>query len=282
MRRMSGQKTGAAFFYAQKEAAIYDETVELTQPLYCLLHTTMLDLLRYHFDAWDGDRAGQVRGAILDAGCGTGAEGMAVLTAFPNIHLVAVDFSQRMLDKFRSKLVSRFGPSNFKERCSIVRADLLGQKATADAMHDLIANRYGSVAYRAVVTAFTLHHLTYNQKKLLYHRFYDVLEPGGLFLNGDLFSYRSSLLAQCSHRHGERWIVKQFTHPDPDLKPKAAALGERRGELLKLWLNHLRIYNKPLPVEDFQGEAALLNDIGFAQVGCPFRYFQAGILWARK
>jgi hypothetical protein len=36
------------FFYAEQEAGMYNETIQLVVPQYDLMHQSMLDLLKYH------------------------------------------------------------------------------------------------------------------------------------------------------------------------------------------------------------------------------------------
>jgi tRNA (cmo5U34)-methyltransferase len=272
------------FFYAEEEVDLYDDLVELTQPLYWLLHSTIVDLLAYYFDASEGRSQNPGRPVILDAGCGTGAEGLAALKTFPDVHLVALDLSQRMLEKFREKLVRLCGLDSKQHRCRLVAADLLSPDTEPDKLLALLPAGAANGAYDVVVTAFTLHHFSLHEKRGLYRRFCSILKPGGLLVNGDLFAFESPTLSRVARHHEEHWIWKQFTEPNPEYAAKAGGLGRRRLELRDAWLKHLRDDNRPLPIEGdhVSGEADVLKEIGFSEVGCPFRYFQAGILWARK
>ena len=72
MARFLDKQKQMAFFYAEQDAACYDDTVELTQPFYWQFHDTIVDLFRYHFDAWTTERAAAVGCSVLDVGCGTG------------------------------------------------------------------------------------------------------------------------------------------------------------------------------------------------------------------
>lgn len=295
MKKLTDDQKQEAFFYAEEEASLYDDTVELTQPKYLQLHDTMIELLEYYFDDVDKKRADEVQCCILDAGCGTGMEGLAVLKTFPNIHIVAIDFSQPMLDEFQKKTIHHIGQESFDQRCTFVYADLMGAETNVDRLRSFLPAQYQSSGYRAVITALALHHLTLNEKKQLYRRFYEILEPGGLFLNGDLFSYQSQTLTLYAQQHIENWNIRQFTNPEPQYKNSVGAIADKREYLLKTWLDHLRRFNIPQAIESprpelktskgdglVSGESDLLYDIGFSEVGCPFQYFQGGILWAKK
>ena len=57
------------YFYASDdEAATYDLTVELTQPLFGIIHSTVTDLLKLHFDSPHVQAAGRNSVRILDIG----------------------------------------------------------------------------------------------------------------------------------------------------------------------------------------------------------------------
>ena len=44
---------------------------------------------------------------VLDAGCGTGRDGAALLERWPDVHLIGVDGSQRMIEQARQRLSDR-------------------------------------------------------------------------------------------------------------------------------------------------------------------------------
>ena len=294
MAKLSEEYKRDAFFYAQnQEAQFYDDVIELSQPNYRQAHSTLIDLLRYHFDAWDPDRCAAVHGTILDAGVGTGAEGLETLATFPNVRLVGVDLSAAMLDRFRQNYQVRFGTPAEAERCILICEDLFGEWACESAFRELLPSSERSSGYRAVITAFALHHYNSAEKEHLYRQFHSVLEPGGLLLNADLFTYEAPDLARYASDDIENWNIRQFSAAAPSLSQKLEAFGQRPQEICEFFLRHIREYNTPLPVESDliaaddslsgqPGELQLLRKAGFRQVGCPYRCFQCGILWGRK
>jgi SAM-dependent methyltransferase len=288
---MKGVSKERAFFYAEEEAATYDVAAQLTQPQYHLLHSAMVELLAYHFRK---KPPRTVRGSILDLGCGTGVEALGVAAAFPEVTVVAVDFSQPMLDVCAKEFQRQYGARS-PERCKLARIDLLGEDATGPSFLRLLPSKPRPRTYLAVITAFTFHHFTMTQKRRLYLAVFDILAPGGLFLNGDLFLHQSKTLAGVVLEHTERWIERQFSDPNAEFAKNARALGARTLELKEKWLEHVRRYNCPTPMEGpswaaqerrnvgaATGDVETLRQVGFAEVGCPFRYFQEGIVWARK
>jgi SAM-dependent methyltransferase len=275
------------------EAEIYDDTVEFTQPFYGQFHDVIIDLLKYHFESWDQDRAKLVNCVILDVGCGTGIEGIRILETFSSIHLVALDFCQPMLEMFERKLVARYGSDEWRRKCTMALIDILDEELKPSNVLSFLPR--DSADLQAIVTAFALHHYTAEEKLRAYRLFYDLLPPSGLFVYGDLFSYESPTLTSYAQLHEERWILDSFSNPHEEVKLRHGVMAKSAEELRTLWIEHLRKYNIPLPIENswtspmltgdeasIGSEVNLLRTAGFAEIGCPYRYFQAGVIWARK
>jgi SAM-dependent methyltransferase len=107
-------------------------------------------------------------GRFLDLGAGAGAFAELVMRAHPASTGVLVDFSEPMIAAAQGRLVPYAG------RWEYVTGDLSQAAWTAA----LPAGRYD-----AVVSAFCIHHLPDERKRALYREAYDLLAPGGLFLN---------------------------------------------------------------------------------------------------
>lgn len=101
---------------------------------------------------------------ILDIGAGSGLELEEVYRRFPRVQVTAVDISQGMLEHLRE----RFPDRDIK----IVAGDYF----TAD---------FGSEPYDAVITSMSLHHWKPDEKRRLYPRFFEVLKPGGTYIEND-------------------------------------------------------------------------------------------------
>jgi len=285
----------AKYFYAEDEAQLYDATIRLSQPQYDILHQTLLDLLRYHFSAFSEKESSEVSGHILDLGCGTGMEGLGVLEAFPNIRLIAIDSSDKMIVVFKKKGIRLMGEEAFSRRCELIEMDVREKGFAADGLKPFITRDDGSEKFKAVISVVALHHLTFEEKEKVYTTIHAVLEPGGLFLNGDLYSYQSLKLRQYAQDHIEKYNILKFSNPDISLNDVSGLTKNDLERILQLYLKHLREENRPLPIEvikkdnersgnipNYDSEAQLLRQIGFSEVECPYRYFQGGIIWAMK
>jgi SAM-dependent methyltransferase len=100
---------------------------------------------------------------VLDLGSGDGRLLGLVKMARPDVHAVAVDFSDTMLGRLRERFSS-------DSRVEVLAHDL------NDPLSDL-------GRFDAVVSSFAIHHLAHERKRALYAEVYGLLAPGGLFLN---------------------------------------------------------------------------------------------------
>jgi len=262
------------------------------------MHETIIELLKCHFRVTQHVEPDQANGSILDAGSGTGAESIRVMKEFPNLAVVAIDLCKPMHREFHKNLKAVFGPSfsiNSSQRWVLIEGDILGREGSQDSLRDFLPVNEQGTGYKAVITTFTIHHLKAAEKRQAYRQFYDVLEQGGVMINGDLFTYQSPDLRAFANDFDVRWIMRQFENPEPQFKEAASIRKAKRRELSKLWLRHYKRDNILDAIEggkeggnsssaepNLRGQAGMLRDIGFRQVGNPFRFWQVGILWARK
>jgi SAM-dependent methyltransferase len=114
-------------------------------------------------------RGGRQVHRFCDLGAGDGGLAELVMDTFPGSTGVLVDFSEPMLAAAKRRLAGK------EERWQIVRGDL-----SAPAWRDGLPS---GDRYDAVVSRLAIHHLPDERKRALYREAFDLLEPGGLFLN---------------------------------------------------------------------------------------------------
>jgi SAM-dependent methyltransferase len=107
---------------------------------------------------------------FCDLGAGDGGLAELVMDAHPGSTCVLVDFSEPMFAAAETRLASK------RDRCELVRGNL-GDPGWRDAL----PSRDGR--FDAVVSRLCIHHLPDERKRALYREVFDLLAPGGLFLN---------------------------------------------------------------------------------------------------
>ena len=106
---------------------------------------------------------------FVDLGCGDGVLSAAILAEHPHARGIAVDLSDTMLDAARQQLQTH------ASRIEFVRADFSQRDWSSKVA------RVGP--FDAVVSAFAIHHLADIRKRELYAEIFDLLLPGGMFIN---------------------------------------------------------------------------------------------------
>jgi L-threonylcarbamoyladenylate synthase len=131
---------------------------------------TYLTMIREDIPIYDRfqDELAQASGTgarrVLELGVGTGETASRLLARHPDAELVGIDESGSMLDMARSRLPS--------ERVALQVGQL--QEPLPDGPFDLVAS------------ALCVHHLRGPEKRDLFRRIHDELEPGGRFVLADV------------------------------------------------------------------------------------------------
>jgi len=100
---------------------------------------------------------------LLDLGCGTGLELSRLFDKYPDMQVTGVDLSPKMLEQLRMK----FPDKTFQLIC--------GSYFDTDF----------SNGYDVVLSTYSLHHFSAEEKGMLYRKIYAALNFGGVFLLGD-------------------------------------------------------------------------------------------------
>jgi putative AdoMet-dependent methyltransferase len=145
------------------------------------------DPIRAGYDAlldWVSGHPGVVAaGRILDLGSGTGNLSLR-LNGFQK--LVCVDISEKMLEIARQKMAHLAA-------VEFVQSDLLGYFD-------------GRPSFDAIISTYAIHHLTEDEKRLLFQKIYDSLEVGGAAVFGDLMF---------ADKTDEERLRRKFAENDP-------------------------------------------------------------------
>jgi tRNA (cmo5U34)-methyltransferase len=114
-------------------------------------------------------RGGRHVRRFVDLGAGDGGFAEMLLDLYPESSGVLVDFSGPMLAAAKQRLAGKPG------RWEIVNGDL-----ASPGWRDGLTDRE---QFDAVVSRLAIHHLPDERKQALYAEAYELLEPGGIFLN---------------------------------------------------------------------------------------------------
>jgi len=192
---------------------------------------------------------------VLDLGTGDGLLLATVLDAYPDTDGIGLDFSPHMLEQARQRL------SSFGTRVQILEADL-----QTPAWQQAVSGPFD-----AIVSGFAIHHLTHGRKRALYREIYDLLSPGGQFLNTE---HVSSPTPQV-----ERLFDEAMTD---QLYSRRRERGENvtREEVFRQFQERPdRAANILAPVEE---QCQWLRELGFRDVDCFRKYFELAVFGGTK
>jgi tRNA (cmo5U34)-methyltransferase len=174
---------------------------------------------------------------VLDLGAGTGLYSGMVQSVFPNAEFTLLDLAPEMLEKAKLRF-SKMGKSP---------KILIGDYIEAD-LGD---------SYDLIISALSIHHLSDFDKELLYQRIYDVLNPGGIFVNADQVLGKTPDLEELYRQH---WLdsVRAKGISEEDFKAAQKRMEYDRMATLEIQLHWL--------------EAA-----GFQNVDCWYKNFSFAV-----
>lgn len=186
---------------------------------------------------------------ILELGCGTGELSLKVLGRCPQVHLVAVDYSPRMLTAAKAKLQT----AGYGDRVTWVEADF-GDWAMSE--RELLPD-FGKLD--ACVSSLAIHHLSHDMKLKLFQRIHQHLQPGGCFWNADPTPPEAPQLADAYQAVRQKWIAQQGTTLDA-VRAKIGS-GDTHGHSSH---DHL---------ESLAAHLSLLAHSGFHALDVPWKYY---------
>jgi SAM-dependent methyltransferase len=192
---------------------------------------------------------------FLDLGCGSGTLAAALLAEHPAAQAVLVDFSEPMLDAARASFPS---PPH-----QLILADF-NDPGWVEPLQPL-------APFDVVVSGYAIHHSTHEKKREIYAAVYDLLAPGGIFVNVEhvkpatawVGHVNDELFVDSIHANHERLgnsMTRERVATEYVYRPDKAA-------------------NILAPVED---QCAWLRDIGFADVDCYFKVLELAVFGGRK
>lgn len=179
--------------------------------------------------------------SAMELGTGTGVTAEFVLRNANCASFLSIDFSKNML-KGAHKRLKHFKPT-------FLCADYA--KAKFPKNLDL------------VVSAISVHHQTHEGKKKLFKKIYGSLNKGGVFILGDMFSFRDKFEDAYNDALHYHYIVAHATNK----------------QVLREWTHHHKYVNTPSNLED---QLEWLKKAGFKSVKIAYRMWDTAIIVSTK
>lgn len=193
---------------------------------------------------------------FLDLGCGDGILGRFLLDRFPTAHGVFADFSDPMLQVAVSHLADR-------DRAVVIKADF-----SSPAWREPVRNH---APFDVVVSGFAIHHQPDPRKQELYTEVFDLLAPGGIFLNLE----HVASATEAGTALFDEYFIDHLHRFHQEQEP-----GRSRHEVAQTF------YNRPDKKENILApvveQCHWLRRIGFADVDCFFKIFELALFGGRK
>lgn len=211
----------------------YDRDIVNSIPYHEEIHKYIKKLILKVFDS---DKKYQ----ILDFGVGTGITSKIIKELLPNSIFDVVDFSRQMLNHAKKRLG--------KKNVNYIFGDY--SKINLTKQYDIIISVIG------------IHHQNKIGKKQLFKKIFNHLKPNGIFIFGDLVTYKDLKTAALNNALHYNHMVKNATD----------------NKTLKDWAYHHMYLNDLASIED---QIKWLEDIGF-KVKKKFLKINTALLFCKK
>ena len=252
------------FFYTDIDFVNhYDEAAKLTIPEYELVYKTMLDFLKLHFE---NNR--NVNGLILDIGAGGGAESIKIMENFPELYTVAIDKKETMCDLYKKNYENSQIDILSTPRYKYIIEDAKNLFSFKEFKKKY--PEFEGLTCKIAISAYTLHHYSAKEKKAIYKKMYDFLGNDGILINMDLFSYDSEKTRHHASEFDLDFIENNF---------EKAENSHIKYQKVK-WEEHYK--SKDHALDSIDTHLQMLREIGFVDVECILKYWQQGVILARK
>ncbi|KZL47799.1 SAM-dependent methyltransferase [Nodularia spumigena CENA596] len=185
---------------------------------------------------------------ILELGCGTGELTLKIFQRFPNVEIIALDYSPRMLQCAGKKITD----AGYQEQWTGIQADF-GEWADNPEKFDI------GREFDACVSSLAIHHLDHQMKLKLFQRIVMSLNQGGYFGNADPILPESPVLAEVYQGAREEWTAQQGT-----------TLTEVRA---KLGSSSQSGYSRQDQLATLDTHLQMLTTSGFKTVAVPWKYY---------
>lgn len=187
---------------------------------------------------------------IMDLGCGNGFLAEILLKSYTEASAILLDHSEPMVENARNHM------KNYMNRCEIIHGDFshsiqqYAEQGTVD----------------CIISGYAIHHLPHTKKKELYQEIYNILAPGGIFINVE---HTASASSEVEKLHDELFIDHLTSHNKRNRKDVAR-----------------EYYNRPDKedniLEKVDVQVNWLREIGFNHADCYFKWMELAVFGGTK
>jgi tRNA (cmo5U34)-methyltransferase len=192
--------------------------------------------------------------AVLDLGAGFGSVTEQILTRYVKASVTCVDGSAEMVRIARERM------AKYGARVRFCHADLA----------DAAWRRAVDGSFEAAVSAIAIHHLSDERKRALYREVYELLRPGGVFLNNDLVAIPRALRARFEELN-LRAIQEQDRLKRGRERPLKEIYAEMHEQLQAAGSRHHS------QIAELSDQLEWLREAGFKSVDCYWKYLDLSI-----
>ncbi len=222
--------------YDHYSTAKYDDEIKRVIPGWRELHQHIGKIIEREYKVRD-----QVK--VIELGVGTGLTAQVLLERLPYALYAGIDFSATMLEGAKRRLeqyqVAVFIEGDYAQIPLLTDRDLF-------------------------ISVIGIHHQeTDKDKKNLFQRIYDSLNEQGVFIFGDLVTYRDHSEAALNEARHFHYLVENAQDE----------------ESLKEWAYHHKHLNKLAPLED---QVEWLKEVGFREVEVVYQKFNTALIYGKK
>ena len=215
-----------------KEAKEFDNIILRLIPDYSQMTEALVSSIPF-------DKSASIR--VIDLGCGTGTVAEHTLLSYPNALLTCIDFAENMISIARQKL-----------------------RAYANTKYIVGDFSVFSGEYHVALSSLALHHLlTDEDKRRLYRRIYDSLEPGGVFYDADVVLGSNTYLHKMYMSKWMAFMRRNVTQEEIESK----------------WIPKYEAEDHPAALID---QLAWLYEIGFADLDVIWKHYNFAVYGGRK
>ena len=194
---------------------------------------------------------------FMDMGCGDGVLGRQLLQEWPDSEGIFMDFSQPMISSTKEKC------EPFKNRSTIILQDY-----SEDNWMDSIKHK---TPVDVVISGYSIHHHEDEKKYSIYKDVFNILKPGGVFLN---LEHVASPNPKIEKLFDEAFVDGLYAY-----HVRSGGKETRQDIAYKFYNREDKVLNKLTMVEK---QVDWLRDIGYINTDCFFKLFELALFGGQK